>query len=181
VEDQEHVGFGSRGLVLGGKKPEIQLCVQADAGSGSWLNPSLRPARLNTALAFILPLRARNLRVVKECAEITLGQDCRVARDCGSVGGRALGRAAFVRLSLSASPVGSFVQGLSPTGRIAGVGGRVPLSLRAVVGIAGIVRQGCRAWHGGSLAGHSQWLPPPRACGRSVQRRMLGWGMRMKS
>ena len=38
VEDQEHVGFGSRGFVLGGKKPEIQLCVQADRGFG----PSLR-------------------------------------------------------------------------------------------------------------------------------------------
>ena len=50
VEDEEHVGFGSRGFVLHGKKPEIQLCVQADAGSGSWLKPSLRPARLNTSL-----------------------------------------------------------------------------------------------------------------------------------
>ena len=50
VEDQEHVAFGSRGFVLGSKKPEIQLCVQADAGCGSSHKSCLRPARLNTAL-----------------------------------------------------------------------------------------------------------------------------------
>ena len=72
------------------------------------------------ALAFILPLRARNLGVVKECTEITLGPDCRVARDCGSVGEKALRRAAFVRLSLSASPMGGFEHGFSPACRIAG-------------------------------------------------------------
>jgi hypothetical protein len=56
---------------------------------------------------------------VKECTEITHEPDRRVARDCDSVGGKATRRAAFVRLSLGASPVGSSVQGLSPTGRIA--------------------------------------------------------------
>ena len=56
---------------------------------------------------------------MKECTEITLGPDCRVARDCGSVGEKALRRAALVRLSLSASPVGSSVHGLSRAGRIA--------------------------------------------------------------
>ena len=50
VEDQEHVAFGSRGFVLGSKKPEIQLCVQADAGTGSSHNLAALPARLNTAL-----------------------------------------------------------------------------------------------------------------------------------
>ena len=33
------------------------------------------------------------------------------------------------------------------------VGGRVPFSLRPVVGIAGSVRQGCRGWRGGFLGG----------------------------
>ena len=56
---------------------------------------------------------------MKECTEITLGPDCRVARDCGSVGDKALRRAAFVRLSLVASPVGGFVRVLWPAGRIA--------------------------------------------------------------
>ena len=57
---------------------------------------------------------------MKECTEITLGPDCRVARDSGSVGEKALRRAAFVRLSPSASPLGGSVQDLLPTGRIAG-------------------------------------------------------------
>ena len=57
---------------------------------------------------------------MKECTELTERPDCRVARDCGSVGEKALRRAAFVRLSLSASPVGCSVHGLSPDGRIAG-------------------------------------------------------------
>ena len=56
---------------------------------------------------------------MKECTEITLGPDCRVARECSPVGGKALRRAAFVRLSLSASPLGGSVHGLSPDGRIA--------------------------------------------------------------
>ena len=58
--------------------------------------------------------------VVKECIEFRERQDCRVARDGGFVGENALRRAAFLRLSLSASPVGSSVHGLSPDGRIAG-------------------------------------------------------------
>ena len=83
----------------------------------SWLGV---PLRLIMALAFILTLRARNLGVVKECTEITLGPDCRVARDCDSVGEKALRRAAFVRLSPSASPLGGSVQDLLPAGRVAG-------------------------------------------------------------
>jgi hypothetical protein len=74
---------------------------------------------------------------VKECTELTGRPDCRIARDCGSVGGRALRRAAFVRLSLSASPVVSSVQGLSPAGRIA-CGWR-----------AGIVVASAGGWHCG--------------------------------
>jgi hypothetical protein len=57
---------------------------------------------------------------VKECTEVILGPDCRVARECGSVGEKALRRAAFVRLSPSASPLGGSVQDLLPAGRIAG-------------------------------------------------------------
>ena len=49
-EDQQHDVFGIRRLGHSGKEPDVQLCVQADAGSGSPLKPSLRPARLNTAL-----------------------------------------------------------------------------------------------------------------------------------
>ena len=56
---------------------------------------------------------------MKECTGITKRPDCRVARDCGSVGEKALRRAAFVRLSLSASPLGGSVHGLWPDGRIA--------------------------------------------------------------
>ena len=56
---------------------------------------------------------------MKECIEITERQDCRVARDCGSVGEKALRRAAFVPLSLSASPSDGPLHGLSRAGRIA--------------------------------------------------------------
>ena len=56
---------------------------------------------------------------MKECIELRERQDCRVARDGGFVGENALRRAAFVRLSLSASPVGGSVHGLSADGRIA--------------------------------------------------------------
>ena len=33
-----------------GKQPDVQLCVQADAGTGPSFNKAARPARLNTAL-----------------------------------------------------------------------------------------------------------------------------------
>ena len=56
---------------------------------------------------------------MKECIELRERQDCRVARDGGFVGENALRRAAFVRLSLSASPLGGSVHGLWPDGRIA--------------------------------------------------------------
>ena len=45
----------SRGRVLGlyGKKPEIQLCNQADCGTGSWLKSDIYvPQRLIAALDF---------------------------------------------------------------------------------------------------------------------------------
>ena len=60
------------------------------------------------------------------------------------------------------------------------VGGRVPLSLRPVVGIAGRMRLGGRAWRGGSSWG-TGLRQPPRACGRLEHGRMLGWGLRMKA
>ena len=56
---------------------------------------------------------------MEEGIGVPLDQDCRVARDGESEGVKALRRAAFVRWWPSASPVGSFVHGLSPTGRIA--------------------------------------------------------------
>jgi hypothetical protein len=102
-----------------GRQPISNYAFKPIAEQALRSNQTIVPQRLNAALAFILPLRARNLRVVKECIELTRRPDCRLARDCGSVGGKALRRAAFVRLSLSASPVSSSVRGLSSAGRIA--------------------------------------------------------------
>ena len=36
-----------------GKQPDVQLCVQADAGTGSSHHLAALPARLNTALEFM--------------------------------------------------------------------------------------------------------------------------------
>ena len=49
-EDQQHDGQGSWRLGHNGKEPDLQLCVQADAGTGSSFFLAERPARLNTAL-----------------------------------------------------------------------------------------------------------------------------------
>ena len=61
-EDQEHES--SRGRVLGlyGKKPEIQLCNQADCGTGSWLKPAICvPQRLIAALG--VKMRTSNYQI----------------------------------------------------------------------------------------------------------------------
>ena len=53
-EDQQHVSFRGRVLGLYGKKPEIQLCNQADCGTGSSLKSDISvPQRLIAALALI--------------------------------------------------------------------------------------------------------------------------------
>ena len=50
-EDQQHVSFHGRVLGLYGKKPEIQLCNQADCGTGSWVKSDISvPQRLIAAL-----------------------------------------------------------------------------------------------------------------------------------
>ena len=51
-EDQQHDVFGIRRLGHSGKEPDVQLCVQADAGTGSSHHLAALPARLNTALDF---------------------------------------------------------------------------------------------------------------------------------
>ena len=49
-EDQRHDAHGNWRLGNNGKEPDVQLCVQADAGTGSSFNLAVRPARLNTPL-----------------------------------------------------------------------------------------------------------------------------------
>ena len=50
--DQRHDAHGNWRLGNNGKEPDVQLCVQADAGIGSSFDLAVRPARLNTALEF---------------------------------------------------------------------------------------------------------------------------------
>jgi hypothetical protein len=89
---------------------------------------------------------------VKECTEITRRPDCRIARDCGSVGGKHFAARPSCGCRSVQARWAALYKACRQLAALLAVGGRAPLSLRPVVGIAGSVRQGCRAWRGGSLA-----------------------------